>query len=220
MSEVNPNTEIPTLRMFVLQLPLEQRKLFDNFVSFGSRSLLDIQQYIVEAYEIEYSLNDIAEWKQGEGNTSATVTQVNLVTNEAQGLNEKAELEYQVLQLHKQLAYLQRIINAHCNLVDPQDAEAILQRDMELAELHNQGAPSLANAFEIAPRLLNELNKLTVNLNKLKFIDDRNELMLAGADFVLKVIETAAKKLPQGREIVESLTTASWAELRDHLKKQ
>lgn len=213
-------TETPTINEFVLRLPLQERKLFDNFVAYGSRSLVDIQRYIIEGYEIQYSLKEIGDWKQSSDNSSGAVAQINLTTSQYRGINEISELEYQVGKLHEQLGFLQKIIDTHCNLVDPQDAEAILQRDMALQELQNQGAPPLQYCFDTTPKLINELNKLVSNLNKMKFIENRAELILTGADHVLQVMETSAKKLPQGEEIVKALVASAWASVKASVNKQ
>ena len=205
-----------TLSQFVANLPVPLKQELLDFVSYQARALVDIQHYFFEKYELECSLDEVAQWSQEELPTDVAVSQINLETSRYKGINEISELEYQLAKLHDRIEHVLSVIQQYEG-IELTDANLEEQKRRE-SNLKATGGMNLAAAYKVYPGLIREQNNLIAQLNKVRFISNRTELILYGADYVIRYLESEARKLPQGEEIVNNLCRGAWASVSQEVE--
>lgn len=208
---------------FVAGLPDNRRTQLIDFTLCGAPSLMDIQRYLLENYDTNYPLAEVAAWKQTGIAPNVQVSQINLSTGQFDGIDEVAALEFSLAKIYEQINYLTtqiELLKIEDSAIEELSEEEFKKRIKLLERRKKMKQVDLPTAYRLLPNLLKEQSSLVAKLNALKFINDREELLLSGADLTIRFMETHAKKLKNGGEITLSLCKAAWANAKKEVGHQ
>ncbi len=190
----NPQSKIDAIRA---DWDDEQQQEFNDFCRHN-RNNTDIHKYLVDmGYDV--SISAVDRWRTANFPIGEKAKALNALAINYRGIDVYDSLEFALGIAFEQLNRLQDLLNQFAEIKAKfENGEDVSEAELQLLKSGQSGF------LMMVPTLLRELRSIAANINDYKFIRDKRELEMAGAEAVVQELLIVFKDMPIENAIQEA----------------
>jgi|GEM_PF-2481571 len=190
----NPQSKIDAIRA---DWDDERQQEFNDFCRHN-RNNTDIHRYLVDL-GCDVSISAVHRWRHANFPIGEKAKALNALAINYRGIDVYDSLEFALGIAFEQLNRLQDLLNQFAVIkVRVENQEDVSEAELQLLKSGQSGF------LMMVPTLLRELRSIAGNINEYKFIRDKRELEMAGAEAVVQELLIVFKDLPIENAIQEA----------------
>ena len=167
----------------------EQQQEFNDFCRHN-RNNTDIHRYLVDMGH-DVSVSAVHRWRHANFPIGEKAKALNALAINYRGIDVYDSLEFALGIAFEQLNRMQELLNQFAEIKARFDKhEAVSDEELQLLKSGQSGF------LMMVPTLLRELRSIAANINDYKFIRDKRELEMAGAEAVVQELLIVFKDMP------------------------
>lgn len=190
----NPQSKIDAIRA---DWDDEQRQEFNDFCRHN-RNNTDIHRYLVDlGYDV--SVSAVHRWRHANFPIGDKAKALNEIAINYRGIDVQDSLEFALGIAFEQLNRMQGLLNQFAEIkVKVENEEEVSEAELQLLKSGQSGF------LMMVPTLLRELRSIAANINDYKFIRDKRELEMSGAEAVVQELLIVFKDMPIENAVQEA----------------